>query len=70
MTDLARTARRSAPRLDNISDLTVVVADLLTQGRPLLKADVAQLRGLVDDCSTSRATRPRSTRCSTGCPRC
>jgi phospholipid/cholesterol/gamma-HCH transport system substrate-binding protein len=32
--------------LDNISDLTEVVADLLQEGRPPLKADIAQLRRL------------------------
>jgi phospholipid/cholesterol/gamma-HCH transport system substrate-binding protein len=32
--------------LGNISDLTVVVADLLRQGRPLIKSDVAKLKKL------------------------
>ena len=46
MTGLARDRRTIGSSLDNISDLTVVVADLLRQGRPLLKADVVELKKL------------------------
>lgn len=46
MTDLARDRRTIGSSLDNISELTVVVADLLRRGRPLLKADIEALRSL------------------------
>jgi phospholipid/cholesterol/gamma-HCH transport system substrate-binding protein len=46
MTDLARDRSTIGSSLENISDLTVVVADLLRQGRPLIKSDVAKLRKL------------------------
>ena len=46
MSDLARDRETIGSSLTNISDLTVVVADLLRQGRPLLKSDVAKLRQL------------------------
>ncbi|KQW53102.1 virulence factor Mce [Nocardioides sp. Root1257] len=46
MTDLARDRSTIGSSLQNISDLTVVVADLLRQGRPLIKSDVAKLRKL------------------------
>jgi phospholipid/cholesterol/gamma-HCH transport system substrate-binding protein len=46
MTDLARDRHTIGSSIDNISDLTVVVADLLRQGRPLVKSDVAKLRRL------------------------
>ena len=46
MTSLARDRETIGSSLGNISDLTVVVADLLRQGRPLLKADVVQLKKL------------------------
>jgi phospholipid/cholesterol/gamma-HCH transport system substrate-binding protein len=46
MTDLARDRSTIGSSLDNISDLTVVVADLLRQGRPLVKDDVAALKKL------------------------
>ncbi|WP_028644458.1 MCE family protein [Nocardioides sp. URHA0020] len=46
MTDLARDRSTIGSSLQNISDLTVVVADLVRQGRPLLKSDVAKLRRL------------------------
>lgn len=46
MTDLARDRNVIGSSIQNISDLTVVVADLLRQGRPLIKADVAKLRKL------------------------
>jgi phospholipid/cholesterol/gamma-HCH transport system substrate-binding protein len=44
--DLAKDRKIIGSSLSNISDLTQTVADLLTQSRPLLKADVAQLRRL------------------------
>lgn len=44
--DLAKDRTVIGSSLTNISKLTQTVADLLTQGRPLLKADVAQLRRL------------------------
>ncbi|TIC83885.1 MCE family protein [Nocardioides sp. GY 10113] len=43
MQDLATDRETIGSSLDNISDLTVVVADLLRQGRPLIKQDVAAL---------------------------
>jgi phospholipid/cholesterol/gamma-HCH transport system substrate-binding protein len=46
MTDLARDRSTIGSSLQSISDLTVVVADLVRQGRPLLKSDVAKLRTL------------------------
>ncbi len=46
MGDLAQDRNTIGSSLDNISDLTVVVADLLRQGRPILKDDVAQLKRL------------------------
>ncbi len=46
MADLARDRSVIGSSISNISDLTVVVADLLRQGRPLLKSDVAKLRKL------------------------
>jgi len=44
--DLAKDRKVIGSSLTSISDLTETVADLLTKGRPLLKADVAQLRRL------------------------
>ncbi|AXT84358.1 virulence factor Mce [Aeromicrobium sp. A1-2] len=44
--DLAKDRKVIGSSLTNISDLTQSVADLLTSGRPLLKADVAELRRL------------------------
>lgn len=46
MGDLARDRETIGSSLGNISDLTVVVADLLRRGRPLLKGDVAKLKRL------------------------
>ena len=46
MADLAADRELIGSSLGNISDLTVVVADLLRQGRPLLKSDIAKLRRL------------------------
>jgi phospholipid/cholesterol/gamma-HCH transport system substrate-binding protein len=46
MADLARDRGTIGASLQNISDLTVVVADLLRQGRPLVRSDVAKLRRL------------------------
>lgn len=46
MTDLARDRHTIGSSLGNLSDLTVVVADLLREGRPLVKSDVAELRKL------------------------
>jgi len=46
MGDLARDRNTIGSSLDNISDLTVVVADLLRQGRPLIKSDVVKLKRL------------------------
>ncbi|MEQ6900734.1 MCE family protein [Nocardioides sp. YIM 152588] len=43
MQDLARDRDTIGSSLDNISDLTVVVADLLRQGRPLVKQDVVAI---------------------------
>jgi phospholipid/cholesterol/gamma-HCH transport system substrate-binding protein len=46
MGDLARDRRTIGASLDNVSDLTVVVADLLQRSRPLVKDDIALLRRL------------------------
>lgn len=46
MTHLAASRRTIGGSLGNISKLTVAVADLLHQGRPLLKSDIAALRRL------------------------
>jgi phospholipid/cholesterol/gamma-HCH transport system substrate-binding protein len=46
MRDLARDRKTIGGSLDNISDLTVTVADLLRRGRPLLKRDIAALHNL------------------------
>ncbi|MBA2952531.1 MCE family protein [Nocardioides sp. MAH-18] len=46
MTDLARDRSTIGASLEHISDLTVVVADLVRQGRPLLKSDIAKLKEL------------------------
>jgi phospholipid/cholesterol/gamma-HCH transport system substrate-binding protein len=44
--DLAKDRKVIGGSLANISSVTQTVADLLTRGRPLLKADVAELRRL------------------------
>ena len=46
MTNLARSRKTIGGSLGNISKLTVADADLLHQGRPLLKSDIAALRRL------------------------
>ncbi|WP_254070084.1 MCE family protein [Pimelobacter simplex] len=46
MTDLAKDRDTIGSSLDNISELTVTVADLLRRGRPLVKEDIAALRAL------------------------
>jgi phospholipid/cholesterol/gamma-HCH transport system substrate-binding protein len=46
MVDLARDRDTIGSSLDSISDLTVVLSDLLKDARPLVKGDVAQLRRL------------------------
>lgn len=46
MTDLARDRETIGASLGDISDLTLVVARLLREGRPLLKSDIAELRKL------------------------
>ncbi|TWG97207.1 phospholipid/cholesterol/gamma-HCH transport system substrate-binding protein [Nocardioides sp. J9] len=46
MTDLARDRDAIGSSLDNISQLTVTVADFVRRGRPLLKEDIAALRSL------------------------
>ena len=48
MGDLARDRGTIGASLSNISDLTVVLADLLHEGRPVLKADIAELRQLAE----------------------
>ena len=44
MTNLAADRKAIGASVANLSGLTAEVADLLTQGRPYLKADIAQLR--------------------------
>jgi phospholipid/cholesterol/gamma-HCH transport system substrate-binding protein len=46
MADLARDRNTIGSSLDNVSDLTVVVADLLREGRPIVKSDVVKLKQL------------------------
>ncbi|GAB3765830.1 phospholipid/cholesterol/gamma-HCH transport system substrate-binding protein [Nocardioides ginsengisegetis] len=46
MADLARDRNTIGSSLQNISDLTAVVADLVSSSRPLVKSDVVQLRRL------------------------
>jgi len=46
MTDLAADRDTIGSSLQNVADLTAVVADLVRDGRPLLKADIARLRQL------------------------
>jgi len=46
MVDLARNRDTIGSSLDSISELTVVLSDLLQDARPLVKGDVAQLRRL------------------------
>jgi phospholipid/cholesterol/gamma-HCH transport system substrate-binding protein len=46
MRDLARDRKTIGGSLDNISELTVTVADLLRRGRPLLKRDITALHDL------------------------
>ncbi|MCX6401294.1 MAG: MCE family protein [Propionibacteriales bacterium] len=46
MRDLASDRTTIGSSLDNISQLTVTVADLVRRGRPLLKEDIAALRSL------------------------
>ena len=67
MTNLASDRKAIGASVSNLSGLTAELADLLTQGRPYLKADIAQLRRRDDDPQQAEATRPRWTRCSTGC---
>ncbi len=60
MQDLARDRKTIGSSLSSISDLTVVVADLLHDGRPLIKSDVAELRravGAADDEAVAQAGR-------------
>ena len=68
MADLARDRNTIGGSLDNVSDLTVVVADLLREGRPLRQERRRQARRSWPSCSTSRRTSSSSTSCSTGCP--
>lgn len=57
MGQLARDRNAIGSSIHSVSQLTSLLADLLTQGRPLLKADVAQLRQLA-----TRLAEPRNTR--------
>ena len=50
----------------NLSALTAKLADLLTQGRPYLKADIAQLRRMMTILNKP-GNQAVLTRCSTGC---
>ena len=56
MQDLARNRDTIGSSLSSISDLTVVVADLLRDGRPLLKSDIKELRRL-STLLTTKASR-------------
>lgn len=57
MSDLARDRATIGGSLQDISDLTVVVADLIRQGRPLVKSDLAKLRRLAALLNTPTAKR-------------
>ncbi|MGH3362470.1 MAG: MCE family protein [Nocardioides sp.] len=46
MTDLAADRKTIGNSLDNVSELTAVVADLVQRSRPLVKDDIVQLRRL------------------------
>ena len=48
MTELAADRGTIGSSLDNITQLTVAVADLMRRGRPLLKEDIAALRDLAE----------------------
>ncbi|QIG45871.1 MCE family protein [Nocardioides anomalus] len=48
MAGLARDRTTIGSSLDDISDLTVVVADLLREGRPLVRSDVVKLKKLAE----------------------
>lgn len=61
MGDLARDRKTIGSSLDNISDLTEVVADLLHDGRAPLKADIVELRKL-----STLLTRPENERILVG----
>jgi phospholipid/cholesterol/gamma-HCH transport system substrate-binding protein len=54
---LARDRKVIGASISNMSQLTRVVADFLTEGRPLLKSDIAQLREL-----TTRLAKPQNTK--------
>ena len=55
MTNLSRDRKAIGASVANLSGLTAEVASLLTQGRPYLKADVAQLRRVM-----SRLNKPEN----------
>jgi phospholipid/cholesterol/gamma-HCH transport system substrate-binding protein len=55
MGQLARDRHTIGDSVQNVSRLTGLLADLLTRGRPMLKADVAQLRQLA-----TRLAQPRN----------
>ncbi len=57
MQDLARDRTTIGSSLSSISDLTVVVADLLHDGRPLLKADIVELRELAALLTTKQSRK-------------
>lgn len=57
MSDLARDRKTIGASLENVSQLTAVVADLLHRGRPLVKADVVQLRRLAAQLNEPKSRR-------------
>lgn len=57
MQDLARDRTTIGSSLSSISDLTVVVADLLREGRPMLKADIRELHELSELLTTKQSRK-------------
>ncbi len=68
--DLAEDRKVIGSSLTNIADVTETVADLLTQARPLIKEDVAQLRRLFTLLAKPENKAATSTRPSRSCPTC
>ena len=68
MADLARDRNTIGSSLDNVSDLTVVVADLLREGRPIVKSDVVEAQAARQAAQQAARTSSRSPSSSTGCP--
>ena len=68
MTNLAGDRKAIGASVSNLSGLTAEVADLLTRGTAVPQGRHRPAATRHDHASTSPATRPPWTRCSTGCP--